>query len=494
MAYKISPFQMTDGQNWSGLTTENHFSSIYQMKPQKASKLMTKIHNTNFGMDLDSYLDKFDPLWLDDDRDFTWDLIGTARTNVPLIEARMTEDGSAVQAGDQPGIGASAFYMVFPEAQFTDVNIIVGPKNEKYPVQIIEDPRPEGTNYVYKVQLITNNEKDFVPIEELKGGTRWSKDWSLVEKTMSKKGGGVHYNSPITMRNSLTMIRMQDTMPGNMINRPFATAWKNDEGQTFTTWMQYRDYQFDQQFRREKSRALMFATSNRSSDGQYLNKGKSGYVKQQGAGIRQQMEAANTSYYNQFSIDYLIDVLMDLSEGRLPTDQRKFVLMTGERGAVQFHKAIEEKTQLFKPLFNQDRMFKKAGGDVQLGLGYGGQFIEYLGPNNIVVGVQVHSMYDDRERNKIYHPNGGVAESYRYDILDVGTTDGEPNIRKVYVKGADDIWGYEPGLRDPFSPTNSKRRIMATPEDAYTIHRACTFGAMVKDPSKTASIIPNMLY
>ena len=65
-------------------------------------------------------------------------------------------------------------------------------------------------------------------------------------------------------------------------------------------------------------------------------------MKQQGAGIRQQMEVSNTSYYNKFSIDYLIGVLLDLSAGRLPSDKREFVLLTGEYGAVQFHEAIEE--------------------------------------------------------------------------------------------------------------------------------------------------------
>ena len=96
------------------------------------------------------------------------------------------------------------------------------------------------------------------------------------------------------------------------------------------------------------------------------------------------------------------------------------------------------------PLYDEDRMYKAGGGingsSVKLPLGYGGQFIEYMGPQGIQVNLSIDSLYDDRERNKVYHPDGGVAESYRYDILDVGTTDGEPNIRKVYVKGQEDIW------------------------------------------------------
>lgn len=484
---------MTSAQSWAGLTDANHFYNVYMSQPQKASKLMSKIQNQNFGMDLDSYLNKFTPLTLDTDEDFTWDLIGTNKKNVPLVEARLTQGGSAVSATDKPGYGASEFYLVFPEQWFTDVHVIVGMKNEKYPLQIVSDPVSEGSNWIYQVRLLTGDVNAFVPVTELATGTRWSKEWSLVEKTLSKKGGGIGFTSPIKIRNQFSMLRMQHTVAGNMINRPFGTMWKDDKGQVYKTWLQYEDYVFDYEFRQEKNRLLMFATSNRSENGNYLNYGKSGYAVQQGAGIRQQMQASNTSYYNSFDIDYLVSILLDLSEGRLASDQREFVLLTGERGAVQFHKAIENKAGLFTPLFNQDRMYRKEGKDVKLGLGYGGQFIEYMGPNNIKINLQVHSMYDDKERNKIYHKDGGVAESYRYDILDIGTTDGEPNIRKVYAKGQEDIWGYEPGFRDPFSPTGARNRIMANPTDGYTVHRGTVCAAMVKDPSKTASLIPIQL-
>jgi hypothetical protein len=491
---KISPFQMTEAQSWSGLTTKNHLGAIYQQAPQMASKLMTRIHQTNFGLDLDSYLDRFDPLYLDTDNDFEWELIGSAKKNVPLVEARI--NGVPVTGLDQPGKNFTEFELVFPEQWFTDENIIVGEKNELYSMQIQADPTPEGTNnWVYKVKLITGDPELFVPLEELESGKRFSKDWSLVEQTLSKKGGGINFTSPFRMRNSFSMIRMQHTTPGNMIDRPFATKWRGTDGQAYTTWTQYEDYMFDYQFRQEKNRMLMFAHSNKAADGTYKNYGKSGHIKKQGAGIRQQMEASNTNFYNDFSIDYLIDILLDLSEGKLPGDQREFVMRTGERGAVQFHKAIEDNVQLFTPLQNTDRMYKASGVpgmNAKMPYGYGGQFVEYMGPNGVKVNLSIDSLYDDRERNKIYHPKGGVAESYRYDILDVGTNDGEPNIRKVYVSGQEDIMGYEPGLRHPFS-RNGERHIMANSTDGYTMHRASICGAMVKDPSRTASIIPSIL-
>ena len=488
---KISPFQMTEAQSWAGLTTTNHMGAIYQANPQMASKLMTRIHQTNFGLDLDTYLDQFTPLYLETDDDFEWDLIGSAKKNVPLVEARIS--GTPVTAADQAGLNFTEVELVFGTQWFSDENVIVGEKNEVYSLQVIADPTPEGTNWVYRCKLITGDSNLFVPFEELAAGKKFSKEWSLVEGTLSKKGGLINFTSPFKMRNSFSMIRMEHTVPGNMIDRPLATAWKGDDGKVYKTWTQYEDYQFDMQFKLEKNKLLMFARSNKASDGTYKNFGKSGFVKKQGAGIRQQMEASNTSYYNDFSIEFLLNTLLDLSEGKLPTDQRKFVLRTGERGAVQFHKALESHSQLFTPLQDNTRMYSASNSTgAKKGYGYGGQFIEYMGPQGIEVSLSIDSMYDDRERNKILHPDGGVAESYRYDIMDVGTSDGEPNIRKVYVKGQEDFMGYIPGLRHPFS-RGGERNIMATSTDGYSYHRGTICGAMVKDPSRTASLIPNIL-
>lgn len=488
---KISPFQMTEAKSWAGLTTKNHLGSIFALEPQKASKMLTRIAQVNFGQDLDSYLDRFTPLYLDTDEDYHWDLVGSGKKNVPLVEARV--GGTAITAASTPGLAFSEFEMVFPEQWFTDVHVIVGHKLEKYQLQIQDNPYPEGSNWVYRVKLVTGDPALFVPYEELTAGKRWSKDYSLVEQTMSIKGGGINFTSPFKMRNAFTMTRMQHTTPGNMINQPMGTKWMGREGKTYTTWLQYQDFEFEKQFRQEKNRALIFSRANKKADGSYQNTGKSGHVLKQGAGLRQQMEASNTVAYSVFSIPMLMDVLLELSENKLPTDYREFIMLTGERGAVQFHEAIEDYSQLFTKMDDGSRIYSASSNiGAKMPLGYGGQFVEYMGPQGIKVTLVVHAMYSDRERNKEPHPNGGVAEAYRYDILDIGMSEGEPNIRKVYVKGQEDIMGYEAGLRDPFSPTGANN-VMSNPVDGYTIHRASLCGMMVKDPSRTATLLPNVL-
>lgn len=485
---RLSPLQMTDATTWKGLTTENHLGAIWQQSPQKVSDMIMKVQQKYFGNNIDSVLAQFPTLEMEDDRDFTWELQSQGLDNVALVEARI--DGTAVTAADRPGFNFTTFELVFPKNWFSDTERIVGELNEVYPILIIADPIQEGTNWVYTCRMDTGDNEMFMPFEELQAGKLFSGEYSPVERTMSRKGREVKYKSHISMRNSFSQIRIQKKTPGNLSNRKMGSYFKGENGEVIKFWQHYESFMFDNAFREDINKLLMFGTSNRSADGQYRVKGKSEYAISEGAGIRQQMEAANSSFYNTFSIEDLSERLLDLSEGKLREDERGFVLRTGERGAYEFHKALENYSQLFTPLLNQDRMYKMSQSGFQMGLGYGGQFIEYLGPNNIKVNLSVDSMYDDRNRNKLLHANGGVAESYRYDIFDIGTSEGQPNIQKVGVKGQPIIHKYIPGLRNPFSPDGDLSAI-GTAEDAWEEHKFYCGAAIVRDPSRTASFIHN---
>lgn len=114
-----------------------------------------------------------------------------------------------------------------------------------------------------------------------------------------------------------------------------------------------------------------------------------------------------------------------------------------------------------------------------------------MAPNGIRVKVEVDPMYDDPIRNKIRHPQGGVAMSYRFDIMDLGTSD-QPNIFKCGVKGQSEIYGIQAGFRDPFTGKINNES-MSFDEDAAVIHRYATLGACVLDPTRTMSLIPAIL-
>lgn len=491
-------------QSWSGLTTDNHLKAIYRISPQKASSIVTKFLANSYGSNLDTLLSKFPTKYFDSDDEFTWDLIGSSERNYSLVEARR-EDGTVITASDvNVGAGRAKIILVFAERGFSDVNVIVGEKNEVYPLRVVEEPLEEGTNWVYEVELM-GTVMDGMPGSELVAGKKFSKEYSPVETTLSMKGGDITFTSPIAMRNEFSSFRMQHTAPGNMKDRRVAMPFKTIDPKTGkvveqTTWMQHVEFRFEQEFQKEKNTMLMFATTNRDADGDYHNIGKSGFAIKMGSGIREQMEVSNTLYYNTFSLKLLTNMLAELSEGKLSMDERHFVLRTGERGAIQFHESITKDGSGWQAVnalgFDNTGtgVIKKTSSPLHSNAyAVGAQFTEYLAPNNIKVSLEVDSFYDDPVRNKVMHPDGGVAESRRYDILDIGTIDGEANIQKAMVRGMEDIRAWEYGLRNPFTAAPNTE-IMSNSVDGSTYHRACMgIGAIVRDPSRTASLIPEIL-
>jgi len=491
---KVSALQEYEPKDWAGLTTKNHLGAIYQVQPQETSKLITLLYKANRGTNFNIFLQKFPTLTLDTDDDFRWRLQGSSKKNVPLVEASI--NGTAVSATSVAGKGGARFTLTFPEQYFSDTNLIVGEQNSIYPIRICAPPQPNGTNWDYEVELFTGDPDLFVPAAELAAGKRFSKEWSIVEKTLSVKGGTPNYTSPFSMRNTFSMIRMQDTRPGNMISRPVAFSWQaldsNGKKQTMTTWQQYADWEFEQQFQDMKDKLINFATTNKATDGTFRQIGYSGFRIEQGAGLEQQIESGNILFYNDFDVDieWLTEAIMDLTDDTQGGygEVRSVVMRTGKWGAYNFHKSIKNYSTLYQPFQTSAPLYNVAGG-----WGIHENFKEYWGPDGTKLSVMVDPAFDDKERNKIMHPSGkGVAQSYVYQILNVGRVGGENNIQLVAQKGMEDFMGYIPGLRDPFQ-ANAPTRFMASPEDGYTIHRAFVGGVMVIDPTRCATIKPSVL-
>lgn len=116
MAGKLNKFQMVGFQHWKGLTKENHLGSIFQLAPQKASNLMVQLLAYHRGKSLDTFLSQFPVREFEDDSEYTWDVLGSSRRNIPLVEAR-DEDGTTITKGNA-GVGGAPFYVVYAEDWF----------------------------------------------------------------------------------------------------------------------------------------------------------------------------------------------------------------------------------------------------------------------------------------------------------------------------------------------------------------------------------------
>ena len=499
---KLGKFQMQGFSHWKGLTLENHLGAIFQTAPQKASNLMVKLLAYYRGKTLETFLSKFPTKEFEDDTEYYWDIIGSTQRNIPLVEAR-DEDGTVITtASSNVGAGTAPFYLVFGEDWFADGEFIVGNLNELYQFRILGNARMEGSNAVYKVELAGGNSTG-CPSERLLAGERFSVEAAYVEKELSRKVGDVRFASPVSMRNEWSVVRIQHKVAGSMLNKKLAvgipmvseTADHKIVSKVADKWMHNVEWEVEQQFQDYKNKALAFGRSNRNGNNEYTNVGKSGGVIKTGAGIFEQSEVANTMFYNKFSLGLLEDALYELSAAKLDFGDRYFVINTGERGAIQFHKAVLTTVSGWTQFVLDNSSLKvveKTQSNLHsnaLSAGY--QFVEYKAPNGVRIKVNVDPFYDDPVRNKILHPDGGVAMSYRYDIWYIGTMD-QPNIFKCKIKGENELRSYQWGLRNPFTGQMGNP-YMSFDEDSAIIHRMATLGACVLDPTRTMSIIPSIL-
>ena len=231
------------------LTKENHLGAIFGLAPQKATNLMVQLLAAHYGKTLDTFLSQFPTKEFEDDSEYYWEVIGSSRRNIPLVEARKEDMTPVTKEDNMIGAGTSPFYLVFPEDWFADGEYIVGNLNELYQFRILGDPRMEGTNAVYRVELAGGN-TDGCPAERLLAGERFSVEAAFVEKELSRKVGDIRYSSPVSMRNEWSTVRIQHKVPGSMLNKKIACGIpiidKMGKKTVVNRWMHQVDWEVEQ--------------------------------------------------------------------------------------------------------------------------------------------------------------------------------------------------------------------------------------------------------
>ena len=504
MANKISPFQIMESQYWSGQTTPYNLGYLWNKQPAKAYAGVTKVLAANNIPDRARDLEKYPVLKVNpEDEEFTWDLIGSAIKNIELVEARVA--GSTVASTDVAiGIGGSRFKLVFGENYFGDGEIIVGELNEFYRIRIIGEPTYEGTLAVYDVQLMGDSYNTGMPGSQLVAGKRFSTElYNPAPLIRSTPLTGMRGATPFSMKQEMSFVRKDYTVSGLELNHKLVMAMPTKDGQLIGQTVPYKDWIFEMEFNQGIGNAIVFGRSNRDSAGNFHDRGKNGEIIKTGAGIREQMQVANTFVYDTFNLKWVSNALYNMVAGKIDMSQAKFRMVTGLKGAEQFSTAALSVASGWQSSFSQ------LGGNANINtvsnvaspihtnaFQMGFQIVKWLGPNGIELTIEIDTSYDDPVRNKIYknnNPADGVAESYRYDIFFDGMVDGnKPNIQLVKVKGEEmGIRGYVNG---PFGKMWEDARVgnvnAATAVDEYQCMKIMRFGVAVNDPTRTITLLP----
>lgn len=503
MAQKLARFQTQDRDIWaSEITKRNHIDTLYPKCPQVISDFMVQLLARNFGDSLESILNQYPTKYFENDDEYTWDVIGSARRNMPLVEARTMADVKIAANAGTIGANREQFKLVFDKFYFFDGEEILGELNELYPLRIVGKPTMEGTKSVVIVEC--SGGADGMPAERLQPGERFSYSFAPVERGLSKEVGGIRHSTPMKARNEFTTVRIKDEVSGDVYGKVLAMGVpmvrRDASGKqikdTATMWMHYWEYEFELTWREYKNNLFAFSASNRNEYGDYMNFGKSGEVIRKGDGLLMQLRRGNVTYFNKFSLDLMENVYLGISTTKLEMNQRKFLTMTGEWGALDFHKAVRDTISGWTEFtFNGDNLgvVKKTPSALhENALQAGYQITKFLGPNNIVVDVQVARFYDDPVTNKIDMPGGkGKAMSHRYDVFDIGQ--GGENVFKCGIKNQPtEVRSIQWGIRDPYTGRWGNQ-YMSFSDDKAIIHKFGQFGVCVKDPSRTLSLVPSVL-
>jgi len=493
---KLLPLQMYEAVDYNGLVTDNHFYTLYQQQPELIDTAIRSIYKNNLSGKLREFVSRFPVKEVTQENGFyQWMLKGQEEKNIPLEDAE-TLTGESVSAGNFPAvIGAQRgrFILVFKEGLFEETNVLKGEVDDYH--FLVKRAYGEDSLFKYEVELLNANLRIAVPVQELVRGIRFSKFYGATPSTLSYQGAKPTFTSPWRMENRLSQMRMEYEVPGNVINKgdnePLEFGFSADGGKIQEkVWINYQDMVAHHQCEEMFARMQVYGKRNWGSDHKYLNfDDKTKFAIEAGAGFFEQIAPSNRHYYNSYDLDFHMELILDMSIGKMSRDKRHVHVMTGEWGAIEIHKQIEAKASSRWTIINHG-FASKSTSPSNLGskntLGYGYQFNEYEYYNGIRLTVEIIDFFDDETHFSRRHPDGkGTIESHRMITMGFGE---EAGVYRTTAKGYDDlIWKYLPGMRDPFSPgtkKNSASSFAVSSVDGYQVHFMKAGGMMIEDPTK----------
>ena len=496
MATKIFMNQVDDPKLWGKKTREAHLANLGYSSIQ-TSKMIERLIDLDIGANnFVNFVDTLPVKELDEEGPYRYAMQGTEERNYPLVSATIDANGvTAVTDAHKAGYKGGVFYMWYDEDYFDATESITSNHPEQFVLRITGDGVRVGMRVRYQVQLLATADSElFVPASEVAAGTKWVGRFGLVEQEESVRGTTVKHASHFQLQNSTSVLRKNYEVPGNMIskgvNRPLEWEFVADNGKRFTAWLPKLDYDFNVQFRRDKANLMLYGKATTIGEVPSLIKGESGNTVKSGLGLYEFMNTGNIKYYNSFSIDNLAKFILDITYNMVGEDKRDIVVSTGEYGAYQFHQALMNKASSY-PWLQSGHNFKTEGNKMILDEG---EMVGYNFVNGIKIRLIKDKMKDNTIHNMLMHPSGGPVTSYIYDIYDFGTTDRKPNVQKLKVKDYEELFGYIPGMRDPFQPYNnlSSPRMMASSKDGYAVFKQWAGGIHVSNPKKTGRYIPSI--
>lgn len=503
---KVRQNQLFEGKSWHDFTDKNHLIAAYDYDITQVFNRLEQVLDVNLGENFVSMIMEHGIHYIDRGKEYyEWYLENTHAQNYELLGSYEDEAMSrtiGTTAGHRPGANRSEFFLLFQDKPFGVTEIIVGMKPDLYRLWIVDDPKNVGGDrWLYRVQLISHNETQYIPADEILPGTFWSSDGGLVPETHSYTGFGPDFRSHGMLRNTLSQFRMKHKISGNMFDiKPMGFFVKGKNNKAEMLWISNVEYEFLKKARWATASIVMNGHSNVWADGSIGNIDKNGFTAKTGAGFKEQWLISNKHTWSTGpSMDFLNEIALDAVVGKIKFDERKMIIKAGEYGLTTLSNMVMEKYGAnawtsSRPWMgdNTGRAYTWNNNEVNV---KAGQVMGVATINGIQFSFVIDPGKDDLKRNKIMHPLGGPASSYEYDIMGFGSKDEKANMQIVRRSGETPIWGAEEGIRGFYNEAGSffSPKRLSTAVDASTIHYfEPGIGAIVWDPTKIIRYYPEL--
>jgi hypothetical protein len=479
---QVSPLQVYQSRDFTGLTESNHLSNAYLTEPEKVGSVLAYA----FGIQEDNVLSLLtggigNTMYVSN-REFEWDLHMSSDKSISVIE---NSDGG----NPTPGYAGQTFTLILEEKWFSETDVLLA-DDSRTQARVMQEPYQSGSGWVHIMQPMDPDDYSFIDPSFLQVGARWSKDYSIVEE-FSTKGGGHGYSTPVKLKNCLSTLRKtyavtRDAAKAVMVIELFNPQ---DPSQSTKLWTKLAEWTAMSNWYKEQDRLMLYSRYNKNSRGQVTLRAGNNRPIYTGAGFLEQIAPANRRFYTKLTYEILDEFLLDLSYAASKWGgDHKFVALTGKMGLREFDRCIKEYTKGNNITITQSGTFINGAGD---SLTFDGYFQTVKFMNGIELTVKEFSPYDDITRFRELHPiSQKPVQSYRFTILNFGRKNGKANIRKVALTDSENAMWHVAGSTDPYGGVcKSISTGKASGIDGYEVHFLSQIGIMVEDPTSSGELI-----
>jgi len=477
----ISPLVVKQTRDFSGLQETNNLVNAYLTEPEKVGSILAYAFGKQENNVLSLLTGGIGNTLTVNNKEYQWDLHSENERSIGVSVT--SPDG-----GTTPGIGGMPFRIYLEENWFSNTDVLVADDGTQ--VRVKGEAYQDGASWVYTVEL-TDPNKSFIDPSQIAQNARFSKDYSTVAE-YSSEGGGHGFQTPITLRNTLSTLRKTFKVTRNAAKAVMVVELHNPENPEEKTklWTQVSEWAAMSAWYRELDRHAIYSILSKDANGFHNLKDGNQRPVITGAGLRQQIAPSNRRYYTKLTYDILDEFLLDLSySSRTWGGETHFVALTGKMGIREFDRAIKDHARGNNITVTDSGTFISGNGEE---LDFTGYFKTVHFLNGVSLSVKQFDPYDDIARNRTLHPKTKKPiESYRMTIMNFGTdAKGNANIRKTALTDSEMMMWHVAGSTDPYAGVaKSMSTMRASGIDGYDVHFASECGIMVGDPTSCGELI-----